>query len=285
MNELLTGTLIFVISYAVIVSEKVHKTIVALVGASLMLILGILEQREAFFSEEFGIDYNVIFLLIGMMIIVNIMKETGAFQWVAIKSAKASKGEPFRIMVSLSIVTAIISAFLDNVTTVLLIAPVTLFIAEALEIDPVPFLITEALASNIGGTATLIGDPPNIMIASKAYLTFMDFIIHLTPVVIVIMIFYILSLKFIFGKHLTVKPELKARVMGMDANEAITDPILLKKCLIVIGLTIFGFVIHNYNPVEKIIQIHEEKMTLYERMLKEKDEITAKLERLLENSK
>ena len=199
-----TATLIFIISYAVIVSEKVHKTKVALVGASLMLVFKILDQHEAFHSEEFGIDYNVIFLLIGMMIIIGIMKNTGIFEYVAIKSAKIGKGEPFRIMFIFSVITAISSALLDNVTTVLLLAPVTLLIADELEIDPIPFLITEALASNIGGTATLIGDPPNIMIASKAKLTFMDFIIHLTPIIIVIMIAYLITIKIIFGRRLKV---------------------------------------------------------------------------------
>jgi Na+/H+ antiporter NhaD/arsenite permease-like protein len=246
MNTFWTATLIFLISYAVIVSEKVHKTKVALVGASLMILLKILDQHEAFHSQEFGIDYNVIYLLIGMMIIIGIMKNTGVFEYVAIKSAKIGKGEPFRIMVIFSIVTAISSALLDNVTTVLLLAPVTLLIADELDIDPIPFLITEALASNIGGTATLIGDPPNIMIASKAQLTFMDFIVHLTPAIIVIMVAYLFTIKLIFGNKLFVKEELKQRIMNMNENEMIKDPVLLKKSLAVLALTIFGFVIHGY---------------------------------------
>jgi Na+/H+ antiporter NhaD/arsenite permease-like protein len=246
MDAFWTATLIFVISYAVIVSEKIHKTKVALMGASLMLIMKVLDQHEAFHSEEFGIDYNVIFLLIGMMIIIGIMKNTGIFEYVAIKSAKAGKGEPFRIMVIFSVITAISSALLDNVTTVLLLAPVTLLIADELEVDPIPFLITEALASNIGGTATLIGDPPNIMIASKAQLTFMDFIIHLTPIIIMIMAAYLLTIKLIFGRKLHVKPELKEHVMKMNENDMIKDPVLLKKSLAVLALTIFGFVVHGY---------------------------------------
>ncbi len=245
MDPFWTGTLIFLLSYAVIVSEKVHKTKVALIGATLMLVLKILEQHEAFHSEEFGIDYNVIFLLIGMMIIIGIMKNTGAFEYVAIKSAKVGKGEPFRIMMIFAVITAISSALLDNVTTVLLLAPVTLLIADELDVDPIPFLITEALASNIGGTATLIGDPPNIMIASKAKLTFMDFIVHLTPAIIVIMVVFLFTLKVIFGKKLHVKEELKIRVMAMNENEMIKDPLLLKKCLAVLGLTILGFVLHG----------------------------------------
>ncbi|MBI4745481.1 MAG: ArsB/NhaD family transporter [Deltaproteobacteria bacterium] len=246
MNELYLGTAIFILSYIAIVSERIHKTIIAIVGASAMLLFKIMEQREAFFSEEFGIDYNVIFLLIGMMIIINIMKETGVFEWIAIKSAKFAKGEPVRIMVTLSVVTAVLSAFLDNVTTVLLIAPVTLLICDALEIEPVPFLITEAIASNIGGTATLIGDPPNIMIASKAKLEFLDFIYNLTPIVIIIMVAYIFTVKWMFKNSLTVKPELQARIMEMKESEAITDPALTRKSLFVLALTALGFLLHSH---------------------------------------
>ncbi|WP_456325121.1 SLC13 family permease, partial [Desulfonauticus submarinus] len=206
-----TATLIFIIAYAVIVSEKVHKTKVALFGAALMLIFKILLQHEAFHDIELGVDWNVIFLLISMMMIINVMTKTGVFQYVAIKSAKLAKGEPFKIMAIFAIITAIGSAFLDNVTTVLLLAPVTLLIAEQLEVDPVPYLITEALASNIGGTATLIGDPPNIMIASKAGLNFMDFIIHLTPAIIIIFTAWLIVWKFIFAKRLHVKEENKKK--------------------------------------------------------------------------
>ncbi len=246
-----TATIIFLLSYAVIVSEKVHKTIVAIVGASLMLVLKILEQHEAFHVEELGVDWNVIFLLISMMTIINLMRPTGFFEYIAIKSAKWGKGEPFRIMAIFAVVTAALSALLDNVTTVLLLAPVTLLIADALEVDPVPFLITEALASNIGGTATLIGDPPNIMIASKAKLNFLDFIIHLTPPVIIIMIVFLFVLKLVFGKRLHVKPELKKRVLEMNEREAIKDPLMLKKSLFVLAIVILGFVFHgmlHYEP-------------------------------------
>lgn len=245
MTDLYIGTAIFIFSYIAIISEKIHKTIIALFGASAMLLLKILDQHEALFSEELGIDYNVIFLLIGMMIIINIMKDTGVFAWVAIRSAKFAKGEPIRIMTTLSVVTAAISAFLDNVTTVLLVAPVTFLICDALEINVVPFLITEAIASNIGGTATLIGDPPNIMIASKAKLEFMDFIYNLTPVIILVMIAYVFTIKWMFGKSLAVRPELKARIMEMKESEAITDPVLTKKSVVILGLTILGFLFHT----------------------------------------
>ena len=244
------ATCLFIGAYALIVSEKIHKTIVAIFGASLMIVLGIITQEDAFHSIDLGVDWNVVFLLISMMVIINIMKPTGVFEYIAIKSAKVAKGEPFKIMAIFSVVTAVVSAFLDNVTTVLLIAPVTLLICHALELDVVPYLITEALASNIGGTATLIGDPPNIMIASKAQLDFMAFVYHLTPVIILVLIAYIISIKFIFGRHLTVREELKARIMAMDERQAIKDPILLKKSLIVLAITIFGFVIHGMLQME-----------------------------------
>jgi Na+/H+ antiporter NhaD/arsenite permease-like protein len=240
-----TATTIFLLAYAVIISEKIHKTIIAIFGAGLILIFKILQQHEAFHVEEFGIDWNVIFLLISMMVIINLMKPTGVFEYIAIKSAKLGKGEPFRIMAIFAIVTALLSAFLDNVTTVLLITPVTLLIADALEVDPIPYLISCALASNIGGTATLIGDPPNIMIASKAQLDFMAFIYHLAPIVVVMMVFYIFVIKFIWGKKLRTREELKNRIMAMNENEAIKDPVMLKKSLFVLAIVLTGFVFHG----------------------------------------
>jgi len=246
-----TATIIFLVAYALIISEKIHKTKVALFGAALTLITKVLPQHEAFSDIDLGVDWNVIFLLISMMIIINIMTKTGVFQYVAIKCAKVAKGEPFKIMTLFAIITAIGSAFLDNVTTVLLLVPVTLLIAEQLEINPIPYLITEALASNIGGTATLIGDPPNIMIASKAGLSFMDFIYHLTPAIIVIFLFWMLAWKIIFGKRLHVRDELKQRIMSLQENEQIKDPVLLKKSLFVLSLTILGFMLHgvlHYEP-------------------------------------
>ena len=239
------ATVIFLLSYGLIISEKIHKTTVAVFGAGIMIALGILTQEDAFHSIDLGVDWNVIFLLISMMLIINIMKPTGAFEYVAIKSAKAAKGRPFMIMAILSAVTAGFSAFLDNVTTVLLIAPVTILICKELGLDVVPFLITEAMASNIGGTATLIGDPPNIMIASKAQLDFVTFIYHLTPVIIIVLVAYIFSIKLIFGKKLVVKEELRQRAMDMDERKAIKDPVLLTKSLAVLTLTVTGFVLHG----------------------------------------
>jgi len=245
------ATAIFVLVYGLIIADKIHKTILAIVGAASMIILRIVTQEDAFHSMELGIDWNVIFLLVSMMIIINIMRPTGVFEYIAIKSAKVAKGRPFAIMAIFSVVTAVVSAFLDNVTTVLLIAPVTLLICQALDLDVVPFLITEAIASNIGGTATLIGDPPNIMIASKAQLDFMAFVYNLTPVIIVVLIAYVITIKFIFGKRLTVKEDLRQRVMAMNENEAIKDPLLLKKCLAVLAVTVTGFIFHgmlHYEP-------------------------------------
>jgi len=245
------ATGIFVTAYAVIVSEKIHKTKVALFGAALTLILKVLTQHDALHDIELGVDWNVIFLLISMMIIVNIMTKTGVFQFVAIRAAKMGKGEPYTIMAIFAVVTAVGSAFLDNVTTVLLLAPVTLLVAEELELDPVPYLITEALASNIGGTATLIGDPPNIMIASKAGLDFMAFIYHLAPAVVLMMVVWLIFWKMVFGKRLKVRDELKARIMAMDERRLIKDPVLLKKSGAVLALTIMGFILHgvfHYEP-------------------------------------
>ncbi len=240
-----TATILFVLSYAVIVSEKIHKTVVALIGASAMIVFKILQQQEAFHVEELGVDWNVIFLLISMMVIINLMKPTGLFEYIAIKSAKWGRGRPFRIMAIFAVVTAVLSALLDNVTTVLLITPVTLLIADALEVDPIPYLISCALASNIGGTATLIGDPPNIMIASKAHLNFMDFVYHLTPIILVIMVAYIGMIKLIWGKQMVTREELASRIMGMDERQAIKDPVMLTKSLVVLGIVLAGFVFHG----------------------------------------
>jgi Na+/H+ antiporter NhaD/arsenite permease-like protein len=245
------ATGIFLAVYAAIVADLTHKTNAALAGAALVLLAKALTQDQALHDPALGVDWNVIFLLIGMMVMVNVMTKTGVFQYLAVKSAKWGRGEPFRIMTVFAVVTAVVSALLDNVTTVLLIAPVTLLIAQELDIDPVPFLITEALASNIGGTATLIGDPPNIMIGSKAGLTFADFLIHLAPAVIVIMIVWLALWKVVFGRRLAVRPELRERIMAMREDECILDPGLLRKAGVILTLTVAGFALHGtlgYQP-------------------------------------
>lgn len=242
---------IFVTALALIITEKIHKTVVALSGAALMLILKVVDQHEAFHMEEFGVDWNVIFLLVGMMLIISLMRPTGIFEYIAIRSAKLGRGEPLRILVIFAVVTAVLSALLDNVTTVLLIGPVTLLIAEALQVDPVPYLIVEAICSNIGGTATLIGDPPNIMIASKAKLNFVDFLYHLAPAVVIIMSVVLVIVSLVFRSRLRTREELKARILAMQEKDAIKDPRLLKKSLLVMLLVLVGFVLHGilgYEP-------------------------------------
>ncbi len=241
---------IFLITYIVIISEKFNKAVVALLGASLMIFAGILSQERA----VAGVDFNTIGLLTGMMIIVAIAQKTGMFQYVAIKSAKFVKGEPWWILVMLTLTTAVFSAFLDNVTTVLLIVPITLLICDELKINPYPFLFMEIFASNIGGTATLIGDPPNIMIGGAAKLTFMDFVLNVAPIIPVIIIATIIPMKFIFGKKLIVEERLKLGIMKFNESEAIRDMGLLKKSLTVLIIVIVGFIFHH--------QIHMQPATI-----------------------
>ncbi len=233
---------IFVAIYMVIISEKINRTTIAVFGASLLLLFKILTQEQALSK----IDFNTIGLLIGMMIIVSITRRTGAFEYLAIWAAKAVKGEPWRIIVVFSIFTAVASAMLDNVTTILLIIPITLVITDTLETDPIPFVLPLILSSNIGGTATLIGDPPNIMIGSAAGLGFIDFIKNLTPIIIVIMIVVIFIFRLLFRKSLHITEEKRMKIMQMDEKLAIKDSVLLKKCLVILGLTIGGFVAHQY---------------------------------------
>lgn len=239
--QIYMGLLIFCMTFFLIITEKIPTALSALAGGMLMVGVGILEEKKAFHA----IDMEVIFLLIGMMIIVHIMSETGIFQWVAIKLAQFVKGDPFPLMLLLMLVTAVFSALLDNVTTILLIAPVSILLAQQLELDPIPFLLAEAMASNIGGTSTLIGDPPNILIGSAAGLTFNEFVINLFPAVFVSLIAMIITFWFIFGKKLKVSRDLKAKIMDLDASRALKDKKLLKKSLIVMGLVLIGFLAHN----------------------------------------
>ena len=250
MNDLTLALLVFGICYLAIITERWHKTIVAMFGAAVMISLGIVSQEEAFHSREFGVDYNVIFLLIGMMVIVNITRRTGLFEVMAIWSAKQARAEPYRMLLLLSLITAVLSALLDNVTTVLLMAPVTLEIARRLQLDPVPFLVSEALASNIGGTATLVGDPPNIMIASKAALGFMDFLLVLAPVVAVIMVVYLVSLRLVFRRHMSVSAGMRAAIMDLNERDAVRNPVMLRRCLWLLGLMTVGFCFHGFLHLE-----------------------------------
>lgn len=235
---------IFVAAYVLIATEKVHRVAAALGGATLMLLVGATDAEHAFFSGESGIDWNVIFLLLGMMLIVAVLKRTGIFEYLAIWSAKRAKGRPFRVMVILVLVTAIASAALDNVTTVLLIAPVTFLVCDRLGISVAPFLIAEALASNIGGTATLVGDPPNIIIASRAGLTYNDFLVHLTPFVILLLVVFIGMCRIMFRRAFAYDPERTAQVMALRERDAIRDGRLLVVSLAVLGVVTVAFVLH-----------------------------------------
>ncbi len=232
---------IFIITYVFIISEKIDRTIISFFGATMLILLGILSQEEALHF----IDFNTIGLLIGMMIIVNVLKTTGIFQYIAIKTAKLAKGDPWRIIMFLCIVTAVLSAFLDNVTTVLLIAPVTLVITETLEVNPLPFLVPQIISSNVGGTGTLVGDPPNIMIGSISGLGFMDFILNTGPIALMILIVTIFIFKFIYGRKVTVDENLKAKLLLFDESKALKGKKLLIQSLSVLFLTIVGFSLHE----------------------------------------
>jgi len=235
---------ILLIVYGVIMAEKFNRAVLSLLGAGLMILCGVITQQQA----VAGIDFNTIGLLTGMMVIVSISQKTGMFQYVAIKAAKAVKGDPWGILVMLSVVTAVFSAFLDNVTTVLLIAPVTLLITDALGIKPYPFLFAQILASNIGGTATLIGDPPNIMIGSAAGLSFYEFLVNLAPITPFIFLVTILAIWVMFGRGLHATDDAKALVMEFNENDAIQDVPLLKKSLFVLAAVIGGFTVaHSFH--------------------------------------
>ncbi|MEZ5576854.1 MAG: ArsB/NhaD family transporter [Candidatus Competibacteraceae bacterium] len=238
LNPMWVAAILFAITYVVVMTEKVNRAIVSLLAAGLMIVLGVLNQEAAIR----GIDFNTIGLLIGMMVIVAITRQSGVFQFMAIWAAKKVDARPWGILVMIALVTAVTSALLDNVTTVLLVAPVTLLITEELKVSPYPYLFAMIFSSNIGGTSTLIGDPPNIMIGSATGLTFNDFAYNLLPVIVVIMAVTLIPIYFIWGRHLKAAPEDRQRVMQFNEREAITNPRLLKQCLSVIGLVIGGFV-------------------------------------------
>ena len=239
LNPMWVSTVILAVTYAIIMSEKVNRAIIALIGASVMILVGVFSQEEAIK----GIDWNTIGLLTGMMILVSISRRSGMFQYIAIWSAQAAKAHPAGILFLLQITTAVLSAFLDNVTTVLLIVPVTLAIAKELDVPVYPYLFAEVFASNIGGTATLIGDPPNILIGTQAGLSFNEFVIHLTPVIIVVMIAQAIMIHLVWGKDLKATPEREAKVMAMKPAETIQDWLLLKQSLVVISVVMIAFVL------------------------------------------
>ena len=258
-NAILVSSAILVFSYIFIAIEKIPKVTIALLGASLSLLLGLVSQNKIsgdiinpYYFINF-IDFNVIFLLVSMMIIVNISTRSGIFNWIANELLKYTKGYPIAIFAVLVIFTAITSAFLDNVTTVILIMPVTFSIAKKLDIRPFPLLLGEIFASNIGGTATLIGDPPNIIIGSSANLSFVDFLKTLTPVIAVILAVVTLFLIFIFRKNLITTKEKMQNAVNIDNSKTITDTALMLRSLLVLGLVILGFITHDITHIETCV--------------------------------
>ncbi len=250
---------ILLIAYVFIALEKIPKVTIALLGGALTILLGLVSQTKTLdggldphYFINF-VDFNVIFLLVSMMIIVSIATRSGMFNWIANQLLKLTKGHPVGVLIALGAFTAFASAFLDNVTTVILIMPVTFFIADKLDINPVPYLMTEVFASNIGGTATLIGDPPNIIIGSAAGLSFMDFVNELTPIIVVIMIVVLAILWLFFKKDLHTTPERMAEVANLDNSKTITDYPLMIRSGIVLVLVILGFVLHDVTHIETCV--------------------------------
>jgi len=243
LSPVLFAGSLFVLTYLLIITERLNRAVIAMTAAALMIMGGVLTQEAA----VKGVDFNTIGLLTGMMIIVGITRDSGVFQYLAIRSAKIVKGDPWGILVMLMLVTAFLSAMLDNVTTVLLVAPVTLLITDTLKINAYPYLFAEIFASNIGGTATLIGDPPNIMIGSATTLSYNDFLFNLAPIAVFILALTIIPIYFIWGRHLKADPRLIDKVMKYREIDAIKDWALLKKSLFVLTLVMFGFIVgHDY---------------------------------------
>ena len=246
MDPLWLSTGLLIVSYAVLLSERFNRTVVALIGAGLVIITGVISQDQAIEA----VDFNTIALLTGMMIIVSITRASGVFEYVAIWSAKKVKADPLGILVVLSLVTAVFSAFLDNLTTVLLVVPIALLIVEKLKVSPYPFLISQILASNIGGTATLIGDPPNILIGSATGLSFMQFLTNLGPVSVIIIIVMVPIFKFLWGKEMVATIEARESIMRFREAESITDKKLLIISLTILVMVILGFIIGEHYHIQ-----------------------------------
>ena len=238
--------LVFVVVIGLIISEKVNSAAAALAGAMVLVITGVMSAHKALSY----IDFNTIGLLVGMMVLVAIIRQSGLFEYVAIKAAKMVHGDPWKIMIAFILLTAILSGILDNVTTVLLVGPMTIAIAKMLEINPVPFLMTQILASNAGGTATLIGDPPNIMIGSAANLSFVDFLKNTGVAVVLVIVFMIVMMRFVYKKEIEVEGLDTSTIMNLDPDKSITDKPLLIKGVVVIVLVILGFIFHDQIGME-----------------------------------
>lgn len=245
-SQQIIAVVIFLVTMVAVMTEKVHRAVAAMAGAVLMILLHILDLSDCVSH----VDVNTLGVLVGMMIFVAVVKKSGIFEYVAIKSAKLAKGNPWRIMVSFVLITAILSAFLDNVTTVLLVGPMTLAITGILGINPIPYMISEILASNMGGTATLIGDPPNIMIGSAAGLGFSDFLLNTGVPVAIILALTLLCFRFLYVKEMQVDQEAMDKVMGLDENVAIHDKTLMIKSLVVMALIVLGFILHSQTGIE-----------------------------------
>lgn len=238
---------VFVVVYALIATERIHKTVAALIGGVAIILLGIVSQDQAFEA----IDFNVIFLLAGMMVLAAVIRRTGVFGWMAVRAARLAGGDGYRILVVMSLITAVASAFLDNVTTVVLVGPISLFLAARLGLSPLPFIVSSILASNIGGAATLIGDPPNILIGSAAGLDFVAFLAHMAPLSVICLILYLAAARWLFRGQLRIAPELRDELLAMDERQMISDPGLLRVSLIVLTATLVGFLLHGalgYEP-------------------------------------
>lgn len=237
---------VFVVVIGLIISEKVNSAAAALAGAMALVVTGVMSAHKALSY----IDFNTIGLLVGMMVLVAIIRQSGLFEYVAIKAAKMVHGDPWKIMIAFILLTAVLSGILDNVTTVLLVGPMTIAIAKMLEINPVPFLMTQILASNVGGTATLIGDPPNIMIGSAANLSFVDFLKNTGVAVVLVIVFMIVMMRFVYKKEIEVEGLDNSKIMNLDPDKSITDKPLLIKGIVVIVLVILGFILHDQIGME-----------------------------------
>ena len=251
--QMTLAIIVFIVAYVFIASEKISRIAIVRAGAAAMVIIGATDADKAFYSHETGIDWNVIFLLLGMMIIVGIIHKTGLFEFLAISAIKKSSGSPKVALVYLMILTAIASAILDNVTTILLAIPMTLIVTKHLKVSPIPFILAEVFVSNIGGAATLVGDPPNIIIASKADLSFNAFLVHMAPMVILVLLVVIPMIVFLFRKELVNAPADRDAVMKLQAHDFLKDVILLKKSLGVLTLVMIAFVLHSFLHLEPSI--------------------------------
>lgn len=244
MMYIIIGLVIFVTVFYLMITEKIPSSWATMIGGLLMALVGIISEEDAL--EAVSERLEILFLLIGMMMIVHLISETGVFQWFAIKVAQLVRGEPFRLVVLLAIVTALCSAFLDNVTTILLMAPVSILLAKQLKLDPFPFVITEVMSANIGGLATLIGDPTQLIIGAEGHLTFNGFLLNTAPMAILAMVILIINVYLIYGRKMVVSNELKARIMELDSSRSLKDPKLLKEAAVIFALVLIGFILNNF---------------------------------------